>query len=544
MYHKIVNPKTGRKVNIHSSLGRNILMNYLNNIDQHAGVKRKRKSNKVSTDSVDYKMRGAYSKWNNYCRKFNLALTPAYDVVGLIAALGINDVFNEPSEGPEEMVRSQSILLKSSVSQNNNSLADIFKTIILNAEQEHSEMKYSHESFHKNDMESIVGGDKPNNLIIITDFGEECDDETTCLIAYLLRRVMDINVTIIFTNPNFESEVSKLERWVHEYERDHPIPDHLHDLSQGSFRCVPLDTIGRDFELSQFLEPKAKNTILQIGPIHTKNNNAGLRALQSIERLSQKPSNVKYQYILLGEYGKTLNSKADSAEAPRKLSSFAENSIVVNTARGAGSFKFTYNAMKQLFGENNSIIDHVIKIGWRNTIGRANPFAAKFVSHLVADTANAANYQTVKDVVEGLESSGVEGDELSSDDIHKAERLACEYVTKLQTTGPPPLRLVVNSDGSTNSIAGVTVDQILRGYVFILTSMKSYFGVPIEFFESGQPEKWQKQWLYPAPSDRKKAIKNQSTFKVTIPVPSTCPKIQCADSEEEEKTTCCDKYLR
>ena len=37
MYHKIVNPKTGRKVNIYTKLGQAILKGYLNQLGGHNG---------------------------------------------------------------------------------------------------------------------------------------------------------------------------------------------------------------------------------------------------------------------------------------------------------------------------------------------------------------------------------------------------------------------------------------------------------------------------------------------------------------------------
>ena len=81
-------------------------------------------------------------------------------------------------------------------------------------------------------------------------------------------------------------------------------------------------------------------------------------------------------------------------------------------------------------------------------------------------------------------------------------------------TAPPKLsqlRLVLGDDGSTNSVAGATASEILEGYTFILTQMKAYFGVPIEFFMSGSPENWQQQWDYPSKADRATAHKERGT---------------------------------
>ena len=93
-------------------------------------------------------------------------------------------------------------------------------------------------------------------------------------------------------------------------------------------------------------------------------------------------------------------------------------------------------ALSKIFGKDHPIVSHMIKIGWRNTVGRAFPFAGKFVAHLVAARANAANYQTVYGLVEQLKGLRVKAKALNSADKARARRLAAEYLRRLLSDCP------------------------------------------------------------------------------------------------------------
>jgi len=60
MYSKIINPKTGRLVNINGSIGREILKK--NNIEQSSNI---RNGNYIPIPVVKHNKTNLYKKWNN-----------------------------------------------------------------------------------------------------------------------------------------------------------------------------------------------------------------------------------------------------------------------------------------------------------------------------------------------------------------------------------------------------------------------------------------------------------------------------------------------
>ena len=80
----------------------------------------------------------------------------------------------------------------------------------------------------------------------------------------------------------------------------------------------------------------------------------------------------------------------------------------------------------------------------------------------------------------------------------KAVHLVQKYIELMMEQPKDSVRLVLNADGTTNALGGATYMEILKGYCTILVNMNKYFGVPIEFFLSGQPGNWHPQWDYPS----------------------------------------------
>ena len=434
-------------------------------------------SSQAAYSDVDSEMRAAYTVWEEAFRENNVPTTPAYDVVGLLAAIGRMDLFDDTiinGTGPERKLGAvEKWILKEEYRAPEN-LGKLFSHHALKALQKEGKLD--------------------QNLLIVTDFGEEADDEVTALLASKLMSY-GMRVHILFTSSRADEQIGKYRKWLEEARKN-----------QIGYKIPSLSTLEEGLDLTKFF-PKGKtnNSVLQIGPIHI--NRPGFLAFSS--HLVKSSADISYNYFLLGEYGKTLNSKGDSTAASFLFHLYSQRTHIIDTARGRGAFPFTYEALKTLFGKDHSIIDHVAKIGWRNTVGRANPFAGIYVAHLVAPRVGA-NYKTVRGLVEAFEALGkAPVKEITDSDRAAAVALAERYLDALQTTAPEKFkeyRLVVKADGSTNNVARVRVEQIIEGYTYILLNLYKWFGVPVEFFESGKEEKWKAQWETPSQAEEGQGV--------------------------------------
>ena len=424
-------------------------------------------------ETVDDKMRYAYEKWKEACVTYNLSLTPAYDVVGLVAALQMNDLFTIEEKAfdlQNESPLAQYFLLKN---RGPDQLEEIFSDANLAAKASRF----------------------PKNLVIITDHGEEADDEVTLLLASKLQ-AYGVNVSVVFTSKHAETEIEKHLSWAKE---------------QGSLpikNIYSLESFKKESTKEVFFQ-EGETVVLQIGPVHRSNPHTS----NFMSHWSSLFEGVSYDYYLLGLYGSTLNSQGDAKETSAFFQKGSKNTFVIDTARGAGAFKFTVHGLHQV---SPSVIDHAIKIAWRNTVGRASYAGGRFVAHLVAKTERGigANYETIKGVVSDMESKEVKPlNELDDELVSKAKGIVDSYIGALKAAGP---KFEVKEDGTTNSVAGGTLEEVRDGYLFILTNLYAYFGVPIEFFESGKPEAWKLEWLYPGVKDKEVALEANALFKVTL----------------------------
>ena len=94
-----------------------------------------------------------------------------------------------------------------------------------------------------------------------------------------------------------------------------------------------------------------------------------------------------------------------------------------------------------LYPEDHSIIFHTIKIGWRNTEGRANPVTpGKLIAHLLVPESldgkvPGANFIIAYEMTQELEAKGVKGFmEIRSDHEKRAIALAKRYVEIMKDT--------------------------------------------------------------------------------------------------------------
>ena len=377
-----------------------------------------------SKDDIDKSMRAAYNEWSIKCKVNDIPTTPAYDVVGLLSVFHPEkfDVSGEVLKLRQEFRKPSGLLV------------------------------------------SDYPADSDINLIIITDFGEECDDEVTVALA-------PKTTQLVFTDKvNFDKQVSVYKSFGGDKSRVHPVE-----------------------ELWSLLKADKVNVILQIGPIHSK-----------VHRDLVVPTGAVYDYHLVGVIGTTLNSKGDAERNAEVLKAGASKKSIVDTDGGKGAFPFSYSHLnKALAGRISTegltaLSEHVIKIGWRNTVGRASPSIGMYISHLVVRDVGA-NYATVSDVLNNCltASEATEMTFLSVRDgtVQKAEALAKHYFSKMLEGN-----LVLGPDGNTtNSIRGATKKGVIEGYMFILVVLNKLFGVPVEFFESGGGGRWKPEWNTPGP---------------------------------------------
>jgi len=399
-------------------------------------------------------------------------------------------------------------------------------------------------------------------LHILTDFGEETDDEAmataACQIA-LTNSAMELNIVFLDKKP--VSQLATLRLFLGEtdwaavssatnvkFYRSHdrePGADYtkLDDVAKpfsGSFKDLAKKTTDEKQDMTRHYE----HYVLQVGPVHAPDEVYP----QGWEEY-MKGLDATYSYALLGNMGGTLNSKKDAYQAAKALWDSATVKAVVDTARGQGAFKFTYAAMKDAFPEKEALLNHIVKIGFRNTVGRAASGGGKFVANLVATQASSANFQTVK-AVEGAilaSASGGSKQEVSVADKANIAVVVDKYYEAL-TTGrfvpleecdelrskstlgkswpeikdmcaacfvggkPPNIKPDIKkddpcpecakgafcnfakTDGTLNGPANPTKNMVKDGYTYILTTLKEQFGVPIDLVVSGEPGKWEKNW--------------------------------------------------
>ena len=457
----------------------------------------------VVPENTDVQMRAAYERWRTAFYEQDIETTPAYDLIGLLAALCLSSrrsaktYFDIGSLGSNKNVLQEGAQVFKLLAKcrTKDALASIF-----------SDLEGFRSSMFK--------------LLIITDFGEETDDEVTCLLANRLHALGLADVRFLFTtvHDRFESQKTRFVEWGGN-------PDLVCSIYAENTVVEWLNEKPGEEEKEA---ESAKSIILQIGPVHEPTNAAGWRSVWRPNFTSA------YDYVVVGTLNgvPALNAKANARDSALHLMSGAETKIVVDTMAGLGAFKFCASSLASLFGavepstdeSRVSILEHVCKIGWRNSVGRASPFAARFVAHLVSKPEGAfgggANYMTALKIQEDLG-----GDVVSS---ARSRVIAEQYLDQLQNRPGPAkfnyMKLVVVEDGSTNNPNGATVHSIVNGYAYILDCLNTFFGVPIEFFESGQPEKWNRQWETPSnflpESERLGVFTIEDSMRVPDLVPS------------------------
>ena len=412
----------------------------------------------VGHRDTDVQMRAAYERWRTTFYEQDIETTPAYDVVGLLAVLCLSSrrsaktYFDIGSLGSNKNVPQEG--------------GQVFKLLPKCRTKDALGSIFS-------DLEGFRGS--IFKLLIITDFGEETDDEVTCLLATKLHTLGLADVRFLFTTAQdrFENQKTRFTDW-----GGNP------DLVCSNYAKNTVVEWLNEQPREEASEP-AKSIILQIGPVHEPTNGAGWRTIWRPKITSA------YDYVVVGTLNgvPALNVKADARDSALHLISGAETTIVVDTMAGLGAFNFCASSLEKLFGAVDpstdesrvSIQEHVCRIGWRNSVGRAAPFAARFVAHLVSEPCGesgtegafggGANYMTARKIEKELGNEVV-----SRTRSARSMAIATKYLEQLQTRPGPPnfnyMKLVVAEDGSTNNPNGATSQGIVR--ILFLVFLSSF----------------------------------------------------------------------
>lgn len=279
---------------------------------------------------------------------------------------------------------------------------------------------------------------------IITDLGEECDDEVTIFCAILNASLHpDTHFNIVFTDPHWRKSASRA----------------------GIEPKLKMKNV-TFYDLLSIPETKSKpSRVLQIGPV----------------KINVKYySNLKeFDYYIVGTIGNTLNSLTGADTFANMMISNSTNHYIIDTKRGLGAPQFNIQVLENLpqneYLCKQSLLNHVINIGFRNTVGRAEAFYGKFL----VSKPNGANYKTVKNQVDVLRLSEAKhmSDVLNLDDsdYNKTyiKRVVSDYFSKIDVEPS---------------------DNDKEGYYFILDKLFEIYGIPPQIYVSGAPGGWNPSW--------------------------------------------------
>lgn len=240
-------------------------------------------------------------------------------------------------------------------------------------------------------------------IIVITDVGEEIDDEVT---LWYLDKVFanrkDVTIDVLFVNGHMQSS-TRLKR--------------AKDLKLNEKEKL------RYYQFLEYYYTFNKNEriiIVQIGPVEFIDNNKA-----KIEEFTKNP----FEYILLGDVGTTLNSQNNAKATAEKFIEKSKKHYIVNSKIN-GELKvpsFIHDKI-QMFPD--VLKEEIYKLGFKNTVGRAPKIP--FTRHLSGK--GGANYEAVNEIYNIVNNNN---NDISTLDVPKEfEISANEYMDMNQYPSP------------------------------------------------------------------------------------------------------------
>ena len=263
-----------------------------------------------------------------------------------------------------------------------------------------------------------------NYVLVITDIGEECDDESA--LHYLYRATA--------TTPDLFVEVLCVGGKMEQSARLARCRNCIGLEETANFKMGPVSGFPRWKHMS------SRRMVLQIGPV---NDEVGVGAFIS-------GIGGPYNYILLGMLGTTNSSNGAPRYFAEAMMKSATTSLVLAT-KVNGVTRIPLFTARSAEWFPDGVYEEIMRVGFKNTLGRA-PASLAFLNQLVGP--GGANYETAKSITDGILGQG------SFDGLRitrSARRAAQAYGTSYNEEQVDGMaRMLV----AFNRLFGVPVDQV------------------------------------------------------------------------------------
>lgn len=290
----------------------------------------------------------------------------------------------------------------------------------------------------------------PSHILVLLDYDKSCDQEIASLLASKLYEYA-VNVTFLFTTPGD----------VHSKTYANMQPDE-------KCQCLNLSSLlesgNVDFIASMLSSESKNNAVIQLAPINEECH-ANICVLERALCTFQTNGGEFRYYI-------QKNSSKLNTLMTLIIHQFATQTTVVDVA----DRQINYAELSQLLGgERASVLAQTM---WDFMIHVADPAKGREVAHQV--TPSGRRYNLIKTIIDEHEPKfdvGVKSFQAKMNAI-VAKRVVDKYVSDLMNHPTPNMRLVKYRDGSTNAIGCPKMDEIKKGYTFMLLAL-DHVGVPM-----------------------------------------------------------------